>query len=263
MARDRALSVRIISHMPRMPGNGKRLLNLCKFANGRIGPTKARPCEIWRSSNSSGQLIDLFLGAQPISQQRDLMAGLGHLHDLLYGRLWHTTRPDRIHDIVASGSLMVDPDIDNSERWKTSRGPDYYPFVRTIGGISLFDFAKFDADLYDNTHPMSSWRSFVPYLSAWCGAVWIEVDREAIKDSFVSANEIVQRWNEGGYHRHTVMPRIEAAHIGDLPVSAFRSAFLTWAAGREVRAFDIREFKQADYDEILGEWAKYRGEVDR
>lgn len=191
------------------------------------------------------------------------MAGLGHLHDLLYGRLWHTTRPDRVRDIVASGSLLVEPDIDNAERWKTSRGRDYYPFVRTIGGISLFDFAKFDAELYDQTHPMSSWRSFVPYLREWRGAAWIEVDREAIKNSFVPTDEIVRRWDQGGYHRHTVMPRIEAAHIGDLPVAAFRSAFLTWAAGREVRAFDIRELRQSEFDEIMREWETYREECDR
>lgn len=182
------------------------------------------------------------------------MAGLGRLHDILSGRLWHTTRPDRVPDIVAAGSLLVEPSIDNAERWKTSRGPDYYPFVRTIGGISLFDFANFDADLYDQTHPMSSWRSFVPYLQEWRGAVWIEIDREAISDSFISADEIVRRWDEGGHHRHTVMPRIEAAHIGDLPVSACQSAFLNWADGREVRAFDICEFKRADFDRILNEW---------
>ncbi|WP_143748369.1 hypothetical protein [Mesorhizobium carmichaelinearum] len=148
---------------------------------------------------------------------------------------------------------MVEPKIDNAERWKTSRGPDYYPFVRVIGGVSLFDFRGFDADRYDQSHPISTWRTFVPHSENWRGAVWIEIDAEAIAGSFVTADEIVDRWDAGCYHRHTIMPRIEAAHIGDLPVSAFRSAFLTWAGGRKVRDLDIVDFDPAEFDRLTHE----------
>ena len=182
------------------------------------------------------------------------MAGLGELHDRLHGGLWHTTHPDRVPAIVAAGSLLVEPKIDDAERWKASRGPEYFPFVRTIGGVSLFDFHGFDADRYDQTHPMSSWRTFVPYVQSWRGAVWVKIDRTAIADRFVSADELVRLWDTGGHHKHTIMPRIEAAHIGELPISALRSAFLTWAGGRQVREFDIGKFDRSCFDQIMHDW---------
>ena len=67
----------------------------------------------------------------------------------LHGGIWHVTRPDRFISIMAGAGLVPEPDLPNVERWKTSGGPDYYPFVRKIGGVSLFDFQNFDADAYD------------------------------------------------------------------------------------------------------------------
>ena len=88
------------------------------------------------------------------------------------------THPDRFAAILTSGYLSANPDIPNSQRWKASR-PEYYPFVRCLGGISLFDFSNFDPEDYEKTHPFSNWYDFVPYLDSWGGAVWIEVDRFA------------------------------------------------------------------------------------
>jgi hypothetical protein len=182
------------------------------------------------------------------------MSCLGELHNRLHGGLWHITRPDRIPAIMAAGSLLVEPNIDDADRWKTSRGREYFPFVRVIGGVSLFDFSSFDADIYDRTHPLSNWRAFVPYLQRWGGGVWLEIDRKTIADRLVSPDALVRRWDTGGHHRHTIMPRIEAAHIGDLPISALSSAFHTWAGGRQVREFDIGSFDHNDFDKIMREW---------
>lgn len=182
------------------------------------------------------------------------MGSLGVLHDRLHGRLWHTTRPNLFASIIASGGLSPEPDVGNAQRWKTSRGPEYYPFVRKIGGVSLFDFRDFDAERYAETHPMSNWRAFVPHMESWRGAVWIEIDRDQIADSFVSADEVVKRWDAGGHHRHTIMPRIEAAHIGILPREAFLSAFLTWASGEQVREISTRPFDSSTLESHLGEW---------
>lgn len=188
-----------------------------------------------------------------------MMNGLGKLHDRLYDGLWHVTHPCRVPDIVQAGALLVEPDIDNSERWKTGRGPDYYPFVRHLGGVSLFDFQGFDATRYSETHPMSSWQTFVSHMRDWGGAVWIEIDRDALADNLVSADDLVALWDRDGNRQHTIMPRIEAAHIGDLPASAFCSAFLTWARGTQVREFDILNFDQSHFDEFLREWGSESG----
>lgn len=102
---------------------------------------------------------------------------------------------------------------------------------------------------------MSNWRLFVPQLERWRGAVWIEIDRALIADRFISADCLRQQWDEGGHHRHTIMPGIEAAHIGCLPREAFCSAFLTWSSGKFVREINLFQFDEADYNVHLNDWA--------
>jgi len=186
------------------------------------------------------------------------LGGMGTLHDLLHGGLWHTTHPDRVPSIVASGKIMVEPNIKEKERWGSKERP---PFVRKIGGISLFDFRDFAPDQYAVSHPLSSWQYFVPHRKDWDGAVWLKINRADVSNSFVSADDIVERWDVTGNRGHNVMPRIEAAHLGNLPISAVRSAFLTWDGGRQFRDFDIRSFDPCHFDRIMDEWhlAKRKG----
>lgn len=172
----------------------------------------------------------------------------------LNGGLWHTTRPDLFATIMSSGGLTAEPRIPDGERWKTSLGPDFYPFVRKIGGVSLFDFREFDRDAYERSYPLSDLRTFVPHVARWGGAVWIEIDSDMIADRFVSGGELVRLWKIGGHHSHTIMPRIEAAAIGEVPVAAFSSAFLTWGQGRESRAIDLAEFDPKKFDALLHDW---------
>lgn len=47
---------------------------------------------------------------------------------------------------------------------------------------------------------------------------------------------------------------LEAAHIGDVPVSAISSAYFTWDRGREVRDFDVNRFDPAALEQIVAEW---------
>lgn len=156
--------------------------------------------------------------------------------------------------IMASGGLAPEPNIDNARRWKTSRGSDYHPFVRKMGGVSLFDFKAFDRVRYDETHPLSTWRTFVPYMETWGGAVWIEIDRARVAPQFVTADEVVRLWDEGGHHRHTIMPRIEAACIGHVPCEVFSSAFLTWASGERVSEIGLAPFDAVEFGRQLDEW---------
>ena len=87
--------------------------------------------------------------------------------ELLKGGVWHTTSKKRFDGIIADGFIRVSPNIPNASRWKTSGGPDCYPFVRKLGGISLFDFRDFDEVEYSSRCPMSSWHEFVPVCSGW------------------------------------------------------------------------------------------------
>ncbi len=135
-------------------------------------------------------------------------------------RLWHMTSPSRYEAIVADGRILPNPNLPDSERWKTSRGPEFYPYARLLGGVSLFDFRGFEPDVYSAEYPMSSWRTFVPYRHEWKGATWIEIDRTLIAANYLDPRQLLARWKDESAERHTIMPMIEGVHIGPIPMQA-------------------------------------------
>jgi hypothetical protein len=145
----------------------------------------------------------------------------------LQNRLWHTTSNIRYKGILNSGYISPNPKIPESERWKTSGGPNFYPYVRTLEGISLFDFDNFDPDGYEQKCPMSNWHYFVPYREDWGQAIWIQIDKDKIRKDLISAPELLAKWKREKAERHTIMPHIEAAHIGPIYKSCFVEVFST------------------------------------
>ena len=146
--------------------------------------------------------------------------------EILRGSLWHTTHPDRYRRIRESGFILADPDLPNSVRWKANLGSGLYPYVRHIGGVSLFDFDGFDPIEYSRACPMSSWRKFVPCQSDWVEAIWIEIDRAAVRESYLSPRDLAERQREENAERHTLMPGIEAAVLGRIALAAFRRVLI-------------------------------------
>lgn len=144
---------------------------------------------------------------------------------VLREHLWHMTHPDRFAQILKAGAILPDPPIADVHRWKTSRGPHYYPYVRTIGGVSLFDFEGFDPARYSAEYPISSWRQFVPYSREWGMSVWIQIDRSALADKLLTSEQLAERQNRENAHRHTLMPKIEVAYLGPIHVAKFHRAF--------------------------------------
>ena len=142
----------------------------------------------------------------------------------LQGAVWHTTNSERFQKILHSGAILPEPTIPDRDRWSTAMGSKWYPYTRTLGGVSLFDFREFNPDQYSKDYPLSTWAEFVPYRSTWKEAVWIEIDAEKLGKAFVSGNDLLARWKtvEVG---NRIMPRIEAAHLGPLPCVAFKSVF--------------------------------------
>lgn len=154
----------------------------------------------------------------------------------LYGGLWHTTHPDRFEAILAGGAILPEPAIPDSERWATAAGAEHYPYVRTLGGISLFDFHEFEPDAYRERCPGSTWAYFVPCHLAWECAVWIQFDRSKfLPPEFISSLDLIAKWKADGAYGHNFMPEIEAAYLGPIPRSMFRRAFLVRKNNDEVR----------------------------
>lgn len=132
--------------------------------------------------------------------------------------LWHTTSPERYSGILKAKAVLPEPGLPDSERWKTAAGPKHYPYVRSLGGVSLFDFKGFEPESYRAAYPMSTWEEFVPYRSSRGAAVWLEIDRNAASESLIAPKALVEKWNREGAHGHTLMPMIEAAHLGPIPI---------------------------------------------
>jgi hypothetical protein len=152
---------------------------------------------------------------------------------LLSRGVWHCTHPDRHASILATGAILPEPDIGDALRWKTGAGPDYYPYARHLGGVSLFQFEGFDVEAYERDYPMSSWRTFVPCVEDWPATVWIEIDRSRLS-GFISGADLIQRWRDEAAYRHTIMPLIEAAHIGPLPRAAFGRTLIVCPADESI-----------------------------
>jgi len=143
----------------------------------------------------------------------------------LNGRLWHTTHPDRFTSILTSHAILPEPSIPDGERSFTGGGKEHYPYVRTLGGVSLFDFDQFDPDTY-----MISVRVYMGRICSLSNkmgcSVWIEIDRAQVAPRLISGLDLVaKQWSDEALG-HMIMPYIEAAYLGPLPRTAFKRAFL-------------------------------------
>ena len=54
-------------------------------------------------------------------------------------------------------------------------------------------------------------------------AIWIEIDKETVKDNLIFGQDLIAKWKQQEAYRHTIMPIIEIAHVGALPTTAFRT----------------------------------------
>jgi hypothetical protein len=90
---------------------------------------------------------------------------------------------------------------------------------------ACFDFRKFNREQYSEDFPVSTWAEFVPYRSEWKEAVWIQIDIDKLGKAFISGEDLLARWKSAKVGNR-IMPKMEAAHVGPLPHTAFRTIFI-------------------------------------
>ncbi len=137
---------------------------------------------------------------------------------------WHTTSEDRFKGILDEGAILAEPNIPEKERWYVSNGAAGFPYTRHLGGVSLFNFEGFDSAAYTKRYPLSSWQKFVPICCKWDSAIWIEICQKDLPVAIISGRTLLDRWKEGEEGR-MIMPIIEAAYIGEIPLIAFGRVF--------------------------------------
>ena len=139
--------------------------------------------------------------------------------DTLRGGLWHTTSTCRFESIRSNGAISANPS--ENLRYPTIGGPENWPYVRKLGGVSLFDLEGFDIEAYDRKCPGFDWAFFVPFRRDWGASVWIEIDRTRLPNCLITAADLLAQWKRQGAMRHKIMPHIEGAYIGEIPCAAF------------------------------------------
>ena len=178
-----------------------------------------------KRETTHGALIRLNHPQERFANKPKQQTGRQLFHQVLAGGLWHVTSPDRFASILRDGAILPNPRIADSERWGTARGSAGYPYVRSISGVSLFDFLNFDENSYSEAYPVSNWAAFVPCPREWPEAVWIELHRHLLGDRLIDGPKLLRQWKAERSSRR-FMPLIEAAHVGPIPVSMFRRALI-------------------------------------
>jgi hypothetical protein len=79
-------------------------------------------------------------------------------------------------------------------------------------------------------------RGHISFHLAWERAIWIELSRDKVADSkFISGLDLLAKWKATEACGHNLMPEIEAAHLGEIPLSGFKRAFHVCEGERVIR----------------------------
>lgn len=159
--------------------------------------------------------------------------------ELLKG-IWHTTSIERFNKILEVGYILAEPDISDKERWGTSSGSTHYPYVRKLGGISLFDFRNFSEEEYSDKYFSSSWSYFVPFIRKWGASIWIEIDYESLGSNFIAASCLAGQWEHEKAWKHTIMPYIEGASMIPIATSLFKRVMISTSKNKDLKIYDFK-----------------------
>ncbi|MBL3594827.1 hypothetical protein JMM63_04460 [Rhodovulum sulfidophilum] len=141
------------------------------------------------------------------------------IEEYLLGSFWHTTSSARFERIIQSGFIMADPPLPEAERYGGM------PFVRSLGGVSIFDFpSNFSFEKYEAELPGNSIGEFIPFKRLWGSSIWLRINTDMVSNALKSGREIRDLWRKMGSTRR-FMAQVEGAHIGDIPLAAVQDAF--------------------------------------
>ena len=186
---------------------------------------------------------------------------IGPVWDELCIGLWHSTTPECFKNILETGVIDPEPQIPDNERWSTGGGPELYPYCRSIGGVSLFEFEDIDMGTYNEEYPISDWRTFLRGRDDQVATVWISIDKAKLGDNFLSGRDALEGWRCGNLGRR-IMPLIEACHKGVLPLVHCTHVLLLCSADTtEFKKYRLTPFDIDDFERTLSEWSDRFSEV--
>ncbi|HGN2068222.1 hypothetical protein [Proteus sp. HMSC14B05] len=139
----------------------------------------------------------------------------------LLGNVWHATTATRFKLIKKNGFIKINPNIPDQDRTGCGN-KEKYPLVRTLKGISIFDFRIVD-EKYLNDH-YSHWNWVLVSGVEYEDIIWISINLDKLKDCFLSGEEVSAIANNSKEYRKYI-PKIEGAILCDIPLSSFEDVW--------------------------------------
>ncbi len=75
-------------------------------------------------------------------------------------------------------------------------------------------------------------------------SIWIKIDRAASANTLIDGVALLEKWRSAGSPPRNIMPTIEAAKIGPVPVEAFKKIFLARLGCEELSEFCLNPFDE-------------------
>lgn len=128
-------------------------------------------------------------------------------------RLWHATGPRGLRGIVEDGEIRIGV----VDRYQNA-------LTRKLGCVSLFDFGSAAGrgmspdNLRFSIMNMSGWLSGTRIPGGPRGVVWLEVNRERVRERLIDAAEM-RALSRTASRSLRFIAGVEAGHRGPLPVS--------------------------------------------
>lgn len=148
------------------------------------------------------------------------------LWSVLQNNLWHATSLRHAHAIIKSKYI------------KHHTLESFYPdgFSRSIGAVSLFDFRN----------PSEALRLNPECWTGWLGkerraplAVWLRIEaNQCMQRSIIEPHSLFRIWQSQG-QAYKILPCVEAAHVGSIPIRAITGILL-------INAFNVCQFYLLD-----------------
>ncbi len=139
---------------------------------------------------------------------RDARRALGRLWPVLKPGLWHSTHPVRYRAILDGGEIRPD----GGQNGNVHRGS----YAVSIEAVSLFDVEKATEEDGLGIYT-TSWSTHLRSPDTPV-TVWIGLNRDRLPSPLVPADEVRERATANKLNYY---PRVEACHVGPIPVDAF------------------------------------------
>ncbi|ENX05966.1 hypothetical protein [Acinetobacter courvalinii] len=149
----------------------------------------------------------------------------------LLNSVCHTTTVSSFIKIYESKYIYVHPapEMLEHEKYGNVNCPNNNTYVRSLNGISLFDFEDFSLEKYDNFFKpgYGDLYRFLPIHERNRKdqiSIWLIID-VTLTNKYVNREKLYSQWNSQSKNGK-FMPKVEAAILEDIPIAWVKEVFV-------------------------------------